>query len=208
MNINNITLDQLYEFLDRGSMSNAPAGMAEYVNMLEKVRGMLIRFDIYGNDEGVIRHLIKFDNLTPYKARQICAEAREYFYVDTTVSKTAWKNILAEKMTNATNMAVDMIKDVSDAKKVVDMFKEIGAMLEVHTEEKEVQPENFFTETIPLMTLDANVFEFGKANRVGLEEFIDSFPDLTEKEKIRIKSEALILPLKIFPDEQEDPRKT
>jgi hypothetical protein len=208
MKIEGVTLDHLYEFLERGSMENAPQKMVDYVVMLEKVRGMLLRFDIYGNDDGVVRHLIKFEKLSPYKARQICSEAREYFYVDRTISKNAWKNILAEQMQKTVNMAIMMIKDVSDAKKVVDMLKEIGAMREVHVPDKEELPEGFFDKPINLMTLDASIFEFGQASRVGLEKFIDSLPGLTEKEISRIKQEALLLPLTIFPNEQENPRQT
>jgi hypothetical protein len=39
---------------------------------------------------------------------------------------------------------------------------------------------------------------------------IDKYPELTEKEKVRIKQESLIpgFKLKIFPDEQENPRKS
>jgi hypothetical protein len=49
-----------------------------------------------------------------------------------------------------------------------------------------------------------------KVNRQKLAEMIDAYPELTEKEKIRIKQEALIpgFKLKIFPNEQEDPRKS
>jgi len=207
MSIDDITLDQLQEFLNRGSMENAPQKMVDYVEMLDKVRGMLIRFDIYGSDEGVIKHLISFEKLSKYKARQIISEAREFFYISNTVSKNAWKNILADKMERAANMALMVAKDTSDVKKYVDILKEVGAMREVHVEDKEELPEGFFDKPINLMTLDASIFEFGNANRVGLEKFIDSLPELTEKEKNRIKSEAMILPLKIFPNEQEDPRK-
>lgn len=207
MSIDDITLDQLQEFLNRGSMENAPQKMVDYVEMLDKVRGMLIRFDIYGSDEGVMKHLISFEKLSKYKARQIISEAREFFYISNTVSKNAWKNILADKMERAANMALMVAKDTSDVKKYVDILKEVGAMREVHVEDKEELPEGFFDKPINLMTLDASIFEFGNANRVGLEKFIDTLPTLTEKEKNRIKSEAMILPLKIFPNEQEDPRK-
>jgi hypothetical protein len=58
-----------------------------------------------------------------------------------------------------------------------------------------------------LYSLDASISEFtSPADRNKLAKFIDDLPELTEREKIRIKQEALCLPLKIFPDEQENVR--
>jgi len=100
------------------------------------------------------------------------------------------------------------MKDVSDASKVVKMLVDIANLRQVNVPDAEKLPEQFFDKPVNLLSLDANIFEFGKANRQGLEQFIDSMPDLTEKEKIRIKQEAMLLPLKIFPDVSEDPRKS
>ncbi len=208
ISIDHVTLDQLQEFLERGSMSNASAELVAFVEMLDKVRGMIKRFDIYGNKEGVIKHLVAFEKLSKFKANQIYAEAIQYFYIDSHISKRAYANLYAEKMDNAANMALMLAKDVSDVKKYVEIIKEAAAMRQLHVEDAEELPEGFFDKPIKLLTTDPNVFEFGKANRIGIEDFIDKFPELTEKEKLRIKQEAGLHLLKIFPDEQEDPRRS
>lgn len=203
-----VTLDQLHEFLQRGSMNNAPQELVDYVVMLDKVRGMIQRFDIYGNREGVIAHLVSFENLSKYKATQIYNEAIEYFYVDSGISKKAYANFYADRIEKAANAGFLVAQSVKDIKLCVDMLKEAAAMRELHVADEEEIPDSFYEKPINLLTLDPRIFEFGEANRVGLEKFIDTLPELTERQKLRIKQEALILPLKIFPDEQEDARKS
>jgi len=208
MNIEDVTLDQIYEFMERGNIANAPQNIVDYLQLLDKVRGMIYRFDIYGNREGVIKHLVKVDGLTRYKANLVYNETIEYFYVEVEVSKRAWINFYADKMDKVISFATLAMKDTSDAAKVLKMLVDVATHREVHVPDKEELHETFFDKPVNLLSLDPTIFEFGAANRTGLEEFIDSLPDLTEKEKIRIKQETRILPLKIFPDEQEDPRKS
>jgi hypothetical protein len=148
------------------------------------------------------------DGFSDYKARQIYADTIQYFYIENTVSKNAWRNLYAEKMDKVANFAMLAMKDVSDAAKVHKMFYDTMIARDVNNADKEELPDNFFDKPINLLSLDSRIFEFGTANRDGLDDFIDGVPDLTEKEKIRIKQEMLSLPLKLFPDVQEDARKT
>lgn len=207
MNLESVTLDQVYEFMERGNIKNAPEGLVEYLKMLEKIHGMIRRVDIYGDKEGVIKHLILVDGLSKYKARKIYNETIEYFNVDSEISKEAWRNHYADKMDRVSNFAMVIMKDVSDAAKVHKMLCDAMIARGANLPDKEELPKDYYDKPVNLYSLDPRIFEFGEANRIGLEKFIDTLPELTEKEKIRIKQETLILPLKIFPDEQEDPRK-
>lgn len=208
MKLEDVTLDQLYSFMEHGTIANAPKEIVDYVLLIEKVRGMIMRVDLYGNKDAVIKHLKLADGFSDYKARQIYADTIQYFYIENTVSKNAWRNLYAEKMDKVANFAMLAMKDVSDAAKVHKMLFDTMVARDVNNPDKEELPDNFFDKPINLLSLDSNIFEFGSANRVGLEEFIDNLPDLTEKEKIRVKQETLILPLKLFPDVEEDARKT
>jgi len=208
MNIEDVTLDQVYEFMERGNINNAPSHIVQYLQLIEKVRGMIFRTDIYGNSQIVINHIKTIYGFSDYKAKKIYNETIEFFYVDTEVSKSAWRNLYADKMERVINFAVGTMKDVSDAAKVIKMYVDLANLRQVNEPDKEELPDKFFDKPINLLSLDANIFEMGSANRKSLEEFIDKFPELTEKERNRIKQEALILPLKLFPDEQENPRKS
>jgi len=81
---------------------------------------------------------------------------------------------------------------------------------EVNVEDKEDLPAELFQPPYVVYTWDTEALEMPKVNRQKLAEMIDKYPEITEKEKNRIKQEALIpgFKLKIFPNEQEDPRKS
>ena len=207
MNINDISLQDIYDFMETGSLQNAPEGIVAYLTLLDKIRGMLIRIDRFANDEMIIKHLMLVDNLSRYKAKNIIDETREYFYCSQKVSKIAWRNIYAEKLDKVTHFAMVNMKDPSDASKVSKMLLDLATLRGVFEADIESISEEVFQRPVRLYSMDASVFEFGKVDRQKLAAMIDKFPDLNEREKDRIKQEALCLQLNIFPNEQEDARK-
>lgn len=208
MNINDVDLSDIYDFMERGKAENAPQHIVDYLDLLDKTRGMIDRIDVTGSKNAVVKHLMINDNLSRYKAGQLYDEAIEYFYVSNRASKSAWKNVYAEKMDKMINFAMLQTRTVDDARKVVQMLKDVGDMREVHVPDLEKLPEELFKAPIVVYTLDPEELGLPKANRQRLAEIIDQIPELTEKEKIRIKQEAQSLPIKVFPDEQENPRKS
>lgn len=208
MTINDVDIQDIYEFMERGNANNAPTHIVEYLDLLDLVRGMISRIDVNGSKDVVVKHLMVNRNLSRYKASQVYDETIEYFYVSNRISKAAWKNVYADKMDKMINFAILQTRTVDDARKVVQMLKDVGEMREVHVEDKNELPEDLFKAPVVVYTLDPEDLGLPKANRQKLAEIIDALPELTEKERIRIKQEAQALPLKVFPNEQEDPRKS
>lgn len=210
MTIDQINLRDIYDFMETGNPANAPDEIVQYIELLDKVRAMFLRIDKWGSKESIVKHLMTFDKLSRYKAMQVCDEAQEYFYCDSKISKAAWKNIYADKMEKMINFAMLTVKDVNDAQKVVKMLLDVSVLRGVNEEDKEELPAEVFQPPFVVYTWDNEALEMPKVNRQRLAEMIDAYPELTEKEKIRIKQEALIpgFKLKIFPNEQEDPRKS
>lgn len=208
MNLDDISLDHIYDFMENGSVKNAPEEIVNYLLLLDKVMGMIRRIDIYGNKDAVIKHLVLVDKLSPYKAKKVYNETLEYFHSDKEVSKEAYRNYYAERMDKVTNFAMLIMKDVADAAKVHKMLLDTMLARGVNEKDEEVIPDHYYDKPINLLSYDARILEFGETNRRALDDFINKLPELTEKERQRIKQEALLLPLKIFPNEQEDPRKS
>jgi ribosomal protein L20 len=212
MTIDQINLKDIYDFMETGNAANAPEHIVAYLDLLDMVRGMFLRMDKWGSKEAIIKHLMisSQHKLSRYKANQVCDEAQEYFYRDTQISKSAWRNIYADKIDKMINFAMLIAKDVNDAQKVVKMCLDAGVLREVNTADKEELPAEIFQPPYVVYTWDTEALEMPKVNRQKLSEMIDKYPELTEKERIRIKQEALIPghKLKIFPNEQEDPRKS
>lgn len=208
MTIDQINIRDIYDFMETGNPANAPEHIVQYLDLLDKVRGMFNRFDLYASKEIIIKHLMTVDKMSRYKAAQVCDEAREYFHCDSHISKNAWRNIYADKVDMMINFAMQTVENVSDAQKVVKMLVDVANLRGVNEPDAEEIPAEVFQAPFVVYSCDAEFLGMPKVNRQKLGEMIDKYPELTEKEKIHIKREALVLPLKIFPNEQEDARKS
>ena len=210
MLINDVGLDDLKGFMETGNPDNAPEAIVQYIELLTRVHGMTLRIDKFGSKESVLKHLIAFEGLSRYKASIIYSEALEYFYSDKEVSKKAWRNFYASIIDQEINFARRIQKDGADAKRIVEMSEKAANMRGAFDEEIEELPEELFRTPFIVYTCDAEMLGLPKVDRNRLNDQIDKYPELTEKERVRIKQEAFIpgFPLKMFPDEQEDPRKS
>ena len=209
MTINEISLDHIYDFMEKGNLNNAPEEIVLYLELLDKIRGMFLRIDVFGTKESIVKHLMLVDKISRYKAMQLCDEAQQYFYSDSKISKQAWRTIYAEKAEKMINFAMQTVKNPTDAAKVVKMLLDVAELQGINLPEQEELPAELFQPPWVIYSADAEFLGLEtKANRHRLAEMIDAFPELTEKQRVQIKREAQILPIKVFPNEQEDGRKS
>lgn len=204
-------LDDLYEWIETGRSLNVPEELFLYAQILDKIRAMMLRKDIYGNKEAIIKHLVNFDehlkNNRP-KANQFYAESIEYFYTQDNISKKAWRNLYAEDLDKAYDLAISLAQSTADVEKASKIKERAAKVRALDQEEPEKLPDNFFTRPNKIYTIDMDKFELGNVNRTELEIWIDeNTKKLTPKAIDRIKQEALITKVKIFQNEEENPRK-
>lgn len=206
--IDSLNLDDVISFCQNGNPNNAPEGIAEYLELLDKTRGMIVRFDKYPNDNVIVKSLMITDKLSQAKAKKIIEEAREFFWRDSSVSKDAWRNILVEKMMQVIHLAMLSVKDVSDADRVTKMIQRQAYLLQLDKVEDKELPAELFQPQWVVYTTDAEELGLPKVDRNRIKEFIDKrVPELTEKEKNRLYQEADIIPFKALPNDEENPRK-
>lgn len=207
--LKDIDLDNIYEFIENGitEETKIPKDIADYLEMMDKVRGMHLRIDKYASKDAIVNHLIKVDGLSRYMATKLYDQTIEYFYCDTRISKEAWRNVLAEMMQKIIVFAIEKAKDVSDAAKIGKMIADMAKLRQLDQPDKDELPFELFQRPFKLYMTDAKALGMPDADRIKLAEFIDSLEDLSEAQKIQIKREAQILPVKVFLDETEDPRK-
>ena len=208
MLINNVGLDDLKEFLETGNPDNAPEAIVHYIELLSRVHGLTLRIDKFGSKEAVLKHLIAFEGLSRYKASIIYNETLEYFYTDKEVSKKAWRNFYATITDQEINFSRRIKKDTADSKRIADMVKTAAEMRGAFDEEIEEIPAELMRTPFIVYTCDAEMLGLPKVDRNRLSAQIDAYPELSEKEKVQIKREAQIIPINIFPNEQEDARKS
>lgn len=202
-----IELDELYDFIENGTANESNTDIMQYLVELDKVRGMYLRIDRFASKDAIVNHLQKVDGYSRYLANKLFNQAMEYFYCDTTISKAAWRNIYAEKMEKVINFAIATMQDTSDAAKVSKMILEMAKVRQLDQPDKEELPMELFTRPFKIYSSDAEFLGLPEVNRLELSEFIDKLPDLSDAQKELIKRESQILPVKVFLDEHENPRK-
>ena len=204
--LQDISLDEIYDFIEVGSRETAPEGMVDYLSQMDKVRGMYLRIDKYASKDAILNHLKKGDGLSHYLANKLYNQTMEYFYCDTDISKSAWRNIYAEKMEKVINFAIAKMVDTADASKVAKMILDIGKLRGLDQADKEDFPLEIFAKPFKLYTTNPEDVGMIKADRRQIAEFVDGLGELTELQKDIIKREAGVLPFKLFLEKEEDPR--
>jgi hypothetical protein len=109
----------------------------------------------------------------------------------------AWANIYAEKLENAAAAAWDLNDYETYGKLIVEAAKMRG----VGKEKTQEIPKDFYTRPYVIYSMNPEDVGLPRENRKLLAEFIDNLPDVTEKQKERLKSHASITNIKVFDDD-------
>lgn len=204
-------LDDLYEWIENGKSAVVDESFMRYVELLDKVRSMMLRKDIYGNKETIIRHLITFEpelQNNKHRAAQIYSESIEYFYTQDTISKKAWRNLYADDLDKAYDLAIALAEtssDVDKATKIKERAAKIRALDQVDPPEI---PKNLFSRPNKVYSMDMDLWEIGSEDRNDAVAWVEeNGKKLSLKQIDRIKQEIGATKIKIFQDETEDPRK-
>lgn len=193
----NISIDDIYEFLENGDMKDAPQEIVEYMMMLEKVWGMHKRSFDFPSNEAVITHLVLVHNYKRPKARQLLNEALEYFSKENQLSKETWRGIIAEKGMNSFIAAIRVAKNSRDFKDSFWILLELGKFLGWDAPEAEGIDENFLRQ-MQIVSADIEMFGLPKVPRNEISAWIDTLPDISQKMKDKAKAEVDGVPFRML----------
>lgn len=214
MKTENITLEDIYDFIDckYGPDDIIPAHKQPILNhleLLDKIRAMHLRIEQYGSEDHIVQHLITAEGLSRYLAKKYYNQALEFFYCENEISKSAWRNIIADKMERGINAAIMAAKDTKDFVSATKLWIEVAKIRELDkADPPQLNPEaagrmfaiySYDPKQLGLDTIQDNE---------KVRQFIDSLEGITEKEKELAYEEAMLKPLKLFPNKHEDVRKS
>ncbi|MBY0066810.1 hypothetical protein [Empedobacter falsenii] len=214
MKTENITLEDIYDFIDckYGPDDIIPAHkkpILKHLELLDKIRAMHLRIEQYGSEDHIVQHLISAEGLSRYLAKKYYNQALEFFYCDNEISKSAWRNIIADKMERGINAAIMAAKDTKDFVAATKLWIEVAKIRELDkADPPQLNPEaagrmfaiySYDPKQLGLDTIQDNE---------KVRQFIDSLEGITEKEKELAYEEAMLKPLKLFPSKHEDVRKS
>lgn len=201
-------IEDLYRWIESGQSVNVPEKFADYVAMLDKIYRMMLRIDIYGSKEAIIKHLITFEDTL--KNNRIAAlnlynEAFEYFNADQGISKKAWRNFYASKLDQDYEMSRALSTNASDFEKASRIAHKASLLRQLDQEDPPELPREMFAKPIKVYTTDMDQFEIGNESLADIEAWIDdNTKELSPKAIEKLKEEAMLLPIRIFEDEETD----
>jgi len=201
-----LELSEIYDFIDSGDPNNAPPEIVDYLDALEKVRSMTYRPRQFATKEHIVSHLEKVNGLSRYMATRIYDHSIEYYHLDSTISKQAYRNLYAEQQDEDIALARLASKSIDDLDKISKMRERAYKFRGLNEPDILDFPDGSFDKPFKLYTTDPESAGIPKADRRAVSKFIDGLPEITELEKEILQMEAGNLPFKAFLGPLEDPR--
>ncbi|MFB9055065.1 hypothetical protein ACFFVB_18435 [Formosa undariae] len=212
LKLKDITLSHVYEYVNTGKIedesANTDPAIVEYLDLLDKCRSMHLRIDEFGHKDAIVAHLMKVEKLSRYLASNIYNDAMEYFYADKQISSDAWRNIIAQYMQKNYLLAIQLAKDPKDIGTANKILIDMAKTLRLDQPDPVEVDQKAYTQPFKMYSVDAKFLGIPEINRTDLKNLIDGLPEISEREKLRLHQEANTLPVKLFLDEHEDPRKS
>ena len=204
-------IDMLYDWIEKGQSSSVSEEFVQYVNMLSKIFNMKQRFDVYGDSEAIIKHLVTFEpdiKGNRLEALRLYNEAMEYYYGDISLPKKVLRNMAAARVEKDAQMARLTAENSSDFEKASKIEERAFKMRQLDIIDEEKPDALIYQKPNKVYTLNMDMFEIGNVPKDEIEQWIDqNVKQLPVKAIERIKQEALISKIKVFEDDGEDSRK-
>lgn len=214
MKTENITLEDIYDFIDckYGPDDIIPAHkkpILKHLELLDKIRAMHLRIEQYGSEDHIVQHLISAEGLSRYLAKKYYNQALEFFYCDNEISKSAWRNIIADKMERGINAAIMAAKDTKDFVSATKLWIEVAKIRELDKADPPQLNPDAAGRMFAIYTYDPKLLGLETiVDKNLVKQFIDNLENVTEREKQLAYQEAMLEPLKLFPEKHEDVRKS
>lgn len=196
MDIFKIDLPALQKYVQTGSSLIDPE-MEAYLEKLEIVRSM---YSKYKSRRFIINTLLKLFPICEKQAYIIFNDALNFFYANNDVRKEAWRNIYAEKFENAAQVCWEQGNMEGYRRNLESAMKARGVMEPDLPE----LPKDFYDKRVIIYQMDPKMVGLEKVNRVELAKMIDSFKDVSEKDKNRLYQDAGIIDVEFFEVEQDE----
>ena len=162
------------------------------MELLEIVRSM---YNKYETKNFIINTLMSdVYGLSRYHATNIYFDALNFFYSDNAVKQKAWENIYANHLDNLAYIAIEK-DDLDTARKC---FLNAAQLRGAGKEKGREIPKDMIAKPVVIYTIDPEKVGIPQTDRKELAEFIDNIPEISERERVRLKRDAGIEEVKLF----------
>ncbi|ANW96741.1 hypothetical protein AXE80_10845 [Wenyingzhuangia fucanilytica] len=169
--------------------------MVEYLTQLDKCRGWHYSLK---NENYIIKALMaEYPKLTRTAAKTRYVNAMNYFYADTEIKQEAYINMYAQDLDRIKELIILTAKAPEQAVLAVKPIKEAVLLRGLLKDKKEALPAHLFEPQQPIIVMDSNLLSIPKVDRNVLAAQIDSFQNVSVKDKDRLKRESGYTPFEV-----------
>ncbi len=190
--------DQLQGLIERGETKNLPARIVQFYEQVDFIRCL---HNKYENKNYVVNAVIlQWPKLSKHQAIQLYYETLNFFNLDNPVKVEAWANIYADRMDQMAMICYEMGDMETWRRMTMDAAKLRG----VGKDKPNQIPDELLDRRPVFQTIRIEDLGLQKANRKELAAFIDNL-DITEKQKSKVKREAMIedVPFEIMENDED-----
>ena len=181
--------DRLQDYLASGCTEDITDEELDYYNVLYALIGVNRK---YGKDSAVafLRH--EPFNLGLKRAREMYNEAVNLFFADDTIQNVAHRNMLYDNLMKAAQVTMTSATSSKDIEVYGDLLFKAWKIKQLDKPDPE-QLEEPKEKAIKIYSLTSESVGIQQANRQLLAAQIDNIPDITEREKERLRRDARIV---------------
>jgi hypothetical protein len=189
-----IDYNALQHFISTGNSKSMPENLVAYLELLELVRGL---YSKYETRDFIINTLMSpAYGMSRQRSLQIYYDMLNFFYSDNAVKQKAWENIYADHLDKLAYYALDK-EDIETARKC---FNDAAKYRGVGQLEKNEIPPEMLQRPVIIYTINPEKVGIPAASRRELSEFIDNLPEISERERVRVKRDAGVFETTLFED--------
>lgn len=181
-----LELHQLQALIEKGEVHNLPEKVVQYYEQMDFIRAM---FERYESKSFVINAvMLQWPDISKYHATNLYQDTLNFFNLDNKVKVEAWANIYADRLDNMAAICYEM-NDFETARRLT---MDAAEMRGVGKEKPPDIPQELLDRRPIFYTIRPEEIGVPREDRNKLGDLIDSL-DIPEKEKTRVKREALII---------------
>lgn len=190
--LDEVTYADLQSYIISGRSNNLTSQFQKYLELLEIARSMYSKYETRAIIVNTLSQPIY--GLNRAKATRVYYDSLNYFFSDNEVKAKAWQNVYASHMDNLAYYALEKDELETARRCFMDAAKLRGVG------EKEIQqfPNDMLTRPVVIYSINPEQAGIPAASRLELSRFIDSLPEISERERDRVKRDAGVIESTLF----------
>lgn len=197
--------ESLQDYIASGCTIELTSEELDYYNILYALIGIHRK---YGKDNAIAFLMHDPFNVDRIRARQMYSEAINLFYLCDAIENDAHRNMMFDNLMKAAQVVLSNAVNAKDMEVYGNLTVQAAKIKQLDKPDP-VKPKEMTDKPIKVYDLDPTAVGLPVANRNLLAAQIDNLPDLSMKEKTRLKRDATIIDVDIeeMLDDQEEKTK-